>query len=66
MVSREVPKLFEAGRNLKFNERSYKLVNIFGLIIMFPFCVVTAYYRGMLTFKSSDYETPSYSLVKTV
>ena len=66
MVSREVPKLFEAGRDIAFNERKYQVINIVGISIILPLCIITAYYRALLTHRSSDYKPVQSSLITTV
>ena len=66
MVSHEVPKLFEAGRNIKFNERAYRWANVVGILFMLPFCVVAGYYRGSLTYKSSGDCSVSDHLIQVV
>ena len=66
MVAREVPRLFEAGRDIKFNEKNYKIANMVAITIITPVCVATAVYRGLLAWNSVGEKSASKSLVKTV
>mmetsp|Transcript_24994 Transcript_24994/g.31213 ORF Transcript_24994/g.31213 Transcript_24994/m.31213 type:complete len:236 (+) Transcript_24994:44-751(+) len=66
MVSRVVPKLFEGGRDIKFNEKTFRMVNLYGVIFTFTICLTTAYYRAKLTYESSNESAVSDSLVETV
>lgn len=55
VIAREVPKLFfEAGRDITFNERSYRIFNVCGLVTNFIPCCLLGYYRGRLTADSSN------------
>ena len=49
MVAHEVPKIFEAGRDITFNEKIYKIIKVVGLMIIIPICIMTGYYRGRLS-----------------
>lgn len=55
IIAREVPKLFfEAGRDITFNERSYRIFNITGLFINFIPACLTAYFRAKLSYQSNQ------------
>lgn len=59
MVAREVPRLFGASRDIKFNEKSYKIANIIAMFVITPVCVITAVYRGLLSWNSVGEKTAS-------
>ena len=66
MVSREVPRLFEADRHIKFNEQGYKVANTIGIILIIPICLIAAAFRGDLAYKSAGGQTVSDGLIFTV
>jgi len=65
IIAREVPKLFE-GRQIKFNERTYKMVSACGFIINLVPCILLGYFRAELTLKSANFATPPEYLTTTV
>jgi hypothetical protein len=64
-TSREVPKLFAAGRQITFSEKSYKVINYIGFLVNLIPCGLIAYYRGKLTAESGVSKPPE-SLTNTV
>lgn len=58
IIASEVPKLFEEN-HIKPNEHSYKVITWVGLVINWTACLISAYYRGMLTATSGNGEVPT-------
>ena len=52
VIAREVPKLFK-NEPVSFNEKLYTVINILGIIINLIPCIMLAYTRGLLTYKSA-------------
>ena len=65
IIAREVPKLFE-DQQIKYSERIYKTVKIFGFVINFLPCLFLGYYRGKLTMESAGVKTAPNSTIDAV
>ena len=66
MVAHEVPKLFELGRDITFNEKTYKIINILGLVLIIPIGAITGFFRGRLSYETAGETAAGASLVQTV
>ena len=52
IISREVPKLFAAGRLIRFSEQKYKIIKYIGFLVNLIPCLLIAFFRGRLTAES--------------
>jgi len=53
VISREVPKLLLTDRQIKFNERAYKIICVLGLVVNSIPCLLLSIYRAILTSESA-------------
>ena len=63
VISREVPKLLLTDRQIKFNERAYKIISVFGLVVNLIPCFLLSIYRAILTSESAKINSNDSSTV---